>query len=81
MDVKEKKPLKEDTIFRIASMTKPIASVALMILWEEGNFQLNDPVSKFIPAFSETKVSTTSDASGKTGDLVEPKEKLPLEIC
>ena len=64
MDVKEEKPLREDTIFRIASMTKPIASVALMMLWEEGHFQLNDPVSKFIPAFSETKVSTTSDASG-----------------
>ena len=76
--MKEKKPLKEDTIFRIASMTKPIASVALMILWEEGHFQLNDPVAKFIPAFSETKVSTTSDASGKTGDLVEPKRAITI---
>ena len=78
MDVKERKPLKKDTIFRIASMTKPIASVALMILWEEGHFQLNDPVSKFIPAFSETKVSTASDASGKTGDLVEPKRAITI---
>ena len=78
MDVKEEKPLQEDAIFRIASMTKPIASVALMILWEEGYFQLNDPVSKFIPAFSETKVSTTSDASGKTGDLVEPKRAITI---
>tara|TARA_Y100001970_G_scaffold139556_1_gene171736 strand:- start:290 stop:1558 length:1269 start_codon:yes stop_codon:yes gene_type:complete len=78
MDVKEKKPMQENTIFRIASMTKPIASVALMILWEEGHFQLNDPVSKFIPAFSETKVSTTSDASGKTGDLVEPKRAITI---
>ena len=59
-------------------MTKPIASVALMILWEEGHFQLNDPVSKLIPAFSETKVSTTSDASGKTGDLVEPKREITI---
>ena len=78
MDVKEKRPLEEDAIFRIASMTKPIASVALMILWEEGHFQLNDPVSKFIPAFSATKVSTTSDASGKTGDLVEPKRAITI---
>ena len=78
MDVREKKPLQADAIFRIASMTKPIASVALMILWEEGHFQLNDPVSKFIPAFSETKVSTTSDASGKTGDLVEPKRAITI---
>ena len=79
MDVKEEKPLQEDAIFRIASMTKPIASVALMILWEEGHFQLNDPVSKFIPIFSETKVSTTSDASGKTGDLVEPKRAITIK--
>ncbi|HJM15082.1 MAG TPA: serine hydrolase domain-containing protein, partial [SAR86 cluster bacterium] len=43
MDVEAKKPLREDTIFRIASMTKPIASIALMMLWEEGHFQLNDP--------------------------------------
>ncbi|GIS76062.1 MAG: hypothetical protein CM1200mP12_17810 [Gammaproteobacteria bacterium] len=56
MDVKAQKPLREDTIFRIASMTKPIASIALMMLWEEGYFQLTDPVSKFIPAFSKTKV-------------------------
>ena len=78
MDVEKEKPLREDAIFRIASMTKPIASVALMILWEEGHFQLNDPVSKFIPSFSETKVSTTSDASGKTGNLVEPKRAITI---
>ncbi|HJM59611.1 MAG TPA: serine hydrolase domain-containing protein [SAR86 cluster bacterium] len=78
MDVEAKKPLREDTIFRIASMTKPIASIALMMLWEEGHFQLNDPVSKFIPAFSETKVSTTSDASGKTGKLVKPKRAITI---
>jgi len=78
MDVKAQKPLREDTIFRIASMTKPIASIALMMLWEEGYFQLTDPVSKFIPAFSKTKVSTTSDASGKTGDLVEPKRAISI---
>jgi len=78
MDVKAQKPLREDAIFRIASMTKPIASIALMMLWEEGYFQLNDPVSKFIPAFSKTKVSTTSDASGKTGNLVEPKRPISI---
>ena len=44
MDVKAQKPLREDAIFRIASMTKPIASIALMMLWEEGHFQLTDPV-------------------------------------
>ena len=43
--------MKPDTIFRIASMTKPITSVAVMMLYEEGHFRLNEPVSKFIPGF------------------------------
>ncbi|HKC89076.1 MAG TPA: serine hydrolase domain-containing protein, partial [Blastocatellia bacterium] len=45
-DVEAKAPMTTDTIFRIASMTKPIASVALMTLYEEGHFLLNDPISK-----------------------------------
>ena len=78
MDVENEIPLQEDSIFRIASMTKPIASIALMILWEEGHFQLNDPVSKFIPSFSQTKVSSTGDVSGKTGTLENPKRKITI---
>jgi CubicO group peptidase (beta-lactamase class C family) len=78
MDVASAKPMREDAIFRIASMTKPIASVALMMLWEEGRFQLRDPVSKFIPEFAATQVSTTADASGATGELVPPKR--PIQI-
>ncbi len=50
------KPMTADTIFRIYSMTKPIASVALMMLYEYGEFLLGDPVAKFIPAFAELKV-------------------------
>lgn len=69
-DVAAAMPLQDDSIFRIASMTKPITSVALMMLWEEGHFQLRDPVSRFIPAFAEVQVSTTGDASGATGELV-----------
>lgn len=49
-------PIEPDTLFRIYSMTKPITSVALMMLWEEGAFQLRDPVSRFLPAFAETPV-------------------------
>lgn len=56
MDIEAGKPMQEDALFRIYSMTKPIVSVALMMLYEEGRFSLNDPVSKFIPAFSKTKV-------------------------
>ena len=70
MDIAAGKPMREDAIFRIASMTKPITSVALMMLWEQGGFQLRDPVSKFLPEFADPKVSTTRDASAATGELV-----------
>ncbi len=49
-------PMAKDTIFRIFSMTKPIVSVGIMMLLEEGHFLLSDPVAKFIPEFSEQKV-------------------------
>ena len=70
MDVANKSTMRADALFRIASMTKPITSVALMMLWEEGRFQLNDPVQKFLPEFANPMVSSTRDASGKTGELV-----------
>ena len=57
MDLEAKKPMKADAIFRIASMTKPIASVAAMMLYEEGRFLLTDPVSKFIPEFKNPTVA------------------------
>lgn len=50
------KPLDDQTIFRIFSMTKPVTAVALMTLYDEGKFQLDDKVSKFIPEFAETQV-------------------------
>jgi CubicO group peptidase (beta-lactamase class C family) len=56
MDIEAKKPMHKDTIFRIASMTKPITSVAVMMLYEEGHFLLNDPVSKYIPEFKNPQV-------------------------
>lgn len=70
MDVDSGTPMRPDAIFRIASMTKPITSVALMMLWEEGAFQLRDPVSRFIPEFANPQVSTTADASGNSGSLI-----------
>ena len=51
MDRERARPMADDTIFRIFSMTKPIASVALMQLYERGMFQLTDPVSRYIPAW------------------------------
>src|SRR5689334_3066778 len=50
-------PMSKDAIFRIYSMTKPLASVAAMLLVEDGSIQLTDPVSKFLPAFAKTPVS------------------------
>lgn len=56
-DVEAGKPMKMDTIHRIYSMTKPITSVALMMLYEEGKFQLNDPVAKYLPEFARMQVA------------------------
>lgn len=64
MDIETGKPMQEDALFRIYSMTKPIVSVALMTLYEEGRFSINDPVAKFIPAFSKTKVYAGSTPLG-----------------
>ncbi|MEZ4618933.1 MAG: serine hydrolase domain-containing protein [Caldilineaceae bacterium] len=57
-DIATKQPMLLDTIFRIASMTKPITSVAVMMLYEEGYFDLDTPISSFIPAFHHVKVIT-----------------------
>ena len=55
-DVENNKPIEADTMFRIHSMSKPITSVAVMMLYEEGHFQLDTPVSDFIPEFKNMKV-------------------------
>src|ERR1700722_16379031 len=55
-------PLRTDAIFRIYSMTKPITSVAAMMLWEEGRFLLSDPVAKYLPEFSEMTVAVERGA-------------------
>ena len=54
-------PMADDTIFRIYSMTKPITSVALMQLYEQGRFQLNDPISRFLPEWKDQKVWGSGD--------------------
>ncbi len=55
-DIENEKPVEPDTIFRIYSMSKPITSVAVMMLYEEGHFQLDTPVSRFIPEFGNMKI-------------------------
>ena len=64
-DAENKLPMQTDTIFRIYSMTKPITSVALMMLHEEGKFQLFEPVSRYISAFGNTKVLAGYDFMGQ----------------
>ena len=57
MDIESKRPMEKDAIFRIASMSKPITGVAVMMMMEEGKLRLNDPVSKFLPEFKNSKVA------------------------
>jgi len=64
MDLERQKPMRDDTLFRIYSMTKPIASVALMMLFEEAHFQLKDPVSRYIPEWKELRVYESGDDHG-----------------
>ncbi|CAB4536976.1 MAG: serine hydrolase [Actinobacteria bacterium] len=65
-------PMSADSVFRIYSMTKPIVSTALMLLHEEGRFQLEHPVAQYLPAFATTKVL------GADGDLVD--QARPMQI-
>jgi len=68
-------PIEEDTLYRIYSMTKPITGVALMMLYEQGLFSLDDPVSKFIPEFEELTVVKSYDEEGNFE--TEPLERQP----
>ena len=68
-DVASGAPMKKDTIFRIYSMTKPVTGVAMMMLFEEGKWQLNDPVSKHIPEFANLKVAKANPASGRASQV------------
>jgi CubicO group peptidase (beta-lactamase class C family) len=70
------KPTQFNTIFRIASMAKPVTSVAIMMLYEEGKVLLNDPVSKFIPEFKDVKVFSHIDENGLK--LVEQKNPVTI---
>lgn len=69
----EEKSMEFNTIFSLQSMTKPITSVAVMMLYEEGKFQLDDPVEKYIPEFKDLKVFTSKD---KNGYHVENQKRL-----
>lgn len=66
------RPIDKDALFRIYSMTKPITTVAMMMLYEEGKFQLGDPVAKYLPEFENQKIL-------KDGELVDPQSPMTIE--
>jgi CubicO group peptidase (beta-lactamase class C family) len=73
MDREAAKPMRPDTLFRICSMTKPITSTAVMMLYEEGRFLLDDPVSKYLPEFKNPKV-LVKPASGEPYTIPATRE-------
>jgi CubicO group peptidase (beta-lactamase class C family) len=79
-DVDSKRPMTPDTIFRLYSMSKPITSVAAMMLVEDGKLSLDDPVSKYIPAFSDVQVGVEKpDENGRAALVLEPVKR-PITI-
>jgi CubicO group peptidase (beta-lactamase class C family) len=76
MDVAAAKPMADDTIFRIYSMTKPITSIALMSLYEQGMFQLDDPVSRFVPSWHAQRAYV----SGEGETMVTEPLNRPVSI-
>jgi CubicO group peptidase (beta-lactamase class C family) len=78
MDLQSREPMRADAMFRLYSMTKPIASVALLTLYEQGLFQLTDPLDKYIPQFASLKVYAGKGADGKP-ILEAPKRKPTIQ--
>ncbi len=77
LDFESKVPTEIDSIFRIYSMTKPITGVALMTLWEQGKFQLDDPVANYLPDLADLQVFVKE---GEDGTIVTEPCKTPMTI-
>ena len=73
-----KTPLKPDAIFRIASQTKAITSIGLMLLYDEGKFQLDDPISKYLPAFRNPKVLASFNEKDSSYTTVPAKSEITI---
>ena len=72
-DLESGAPVEVDTLWRIYSMTKPVTTVAAMMLWEEGAFELKDPVARYIPAFADARVYLRGSAQKPlTEPVIEP---------
>jgi CubicO group peptidase (beta-lactamase class C family) len=76
-DSESHRPMRTDSLFRMQSMTKPVTSVALLTLYEQGRFQLSDPLEKYIPAFRNVRVFKST---GPNGELLSEDVKHPITI-
>ena len=77
VDLESKQPMRTSTMFRIASMTKPVTGVAVMMMVEEGKLRLNDPVSRYIPEFKARRSrGSTRGPGGRTGRTGRPTQRL-----
>jgi CubicO group peptidase (beta-lactamase class C family) len=80
-DLEAKKPMRNDAIFRIASMSKAVTTLAVMMLYEEGKFTLHDPIGKFIPGFQKSVVAVPPPADAPPGTkFVTVPAKRPIQI-
>lgn len=76
-DIEHKQPMQRDTLFRIASMTKPVTSIAALMLMEEGKFALGDPIAKFAPEFARMRV--LKDAQGPLDETVPAERPITFD--
>ena len=77
MNIEQNMPMQKDAIFQIASMTKPITSTAVMMLYEEGHFLLSDPISRYIPEFRDPMVIVPGQEKGSY-ELVPAKSEITI---
>ena len=80
MDIESKTPMRKDAIFRMASMSKPVTGVAILMLMEEGKLRLTDPVSRFIPEFKNPKVAMLKSPEGGARGAAPGQPPAPPEI-
>ena len=76
-NIEDDTPMQKDELFYIQSMTKPIVSVAFMMLYEEGYFALDEPVSKYLPEFADMKVASSHDKASR--NLVDAERPITIE--
>src|SRR5262249_40041562 len=76
-DLETKTPMRPDTLFRIASMSKPITSVAALMLMEEGKIALADPISRWIPELADLRV--LRDAAGRLDDAAPARRPITID--